>query len=376
MPAQLPICVPTRKAPLDAASSGVAPPLPRCHRGGEDSLLGGAARQALALQNTDFDLGHIQPARMLGRVVELDPTQQCRGGLHAEHFVEALAQMRVEVVQDQVDLADVGVPAAQHPADEVDEIDLGAPGSDLCEAPLTTGLDGNKDIAGTGPLILVILLGRYCGLRGQRATSLAQQLLAFLVQTNHRLARIVGTSIQIQQLVHAPAVLCGEFANAPHQLAPGFEEVFFRIRRMVSRLIVFIWGWRRAASVSSATVQRRAPDGGSEQASAVTCASACAGYRLGLPGRASSWSAKSTPPCRYAERVRQMAVRPTLRSSMICCSDTLESSAARIWARLNSRAMCRPLERNSSTIRRSRLFKLSAVCRMPDTSVYPRYAQV
>ena len=28
---------------------------------------------------------------------------------------------------------------------------------------------------------------------------------------------------------------------------------------MVSRLIVFIWGWRRAASVSSATVQRCAP---------------------------------------------------------------------------------------------------------------------
>src|ERR1039458_5856591 len=75
---------------------------------------------------------------------------------------------------------------------------------------------------------------RGSGLRGQRAMSLAQQLLAFLVQTYHRLARIVGTSIQIQQLVHAPAVLCGELANAPHQFAPGFEEVFFRIRRMLS----------------------------------------------------------------------------------------------------------------------------------------------
>jgi hypothetical protein len=42
---------------------------------------------------------------------------------------------------------------------------------------------------------------------------------------------------------------------------------------MVSRLIVFIFGWRCAAWVSSATVQRCAPGGGSEQASSVTCAS-------------------------------------------------------------------------------------------------------
>lgn len=34
-------------------------------------------------------------------------------------------------------------------------------------------------------------------------------------------------------------------------LHQGLREVFFRIRRMVSRLIVFISGWRRAASVSS-----------------------------------------------------------------------------------------------------------------------------
>src|SRR5580700_984453 len=374
MATELPVCISTRKCPLDAASSGVASPLPRRHLGGESRLLSSTARQALALQDTDLDLGHIQPARMLGCVMELDSAQQCRGRLHTEHFFEALAQMRVEVVQHQVNLAHVGIAAAQQPADEVDEIYLGASGSDLREAALTSGLYGHKDIAGAGPLVLVVLLGHACGLSRHRAASLAQQLLAFLVQTNHRLAWIVRASVQIQQLVHAPAVLCGELTNTPHQFSPGFEEVFFRIRRMVSRLIVFICGWRRAASVSSTTVQRCAPEGGSEQASADTCASTSASYRLGLPGRASSWSAKSKPPSRYAERVRQMAVRPTFRISMICCSGSLESSAARIWARLNSRAICRPLERNSSTVRRSRLFKLNSVCRMPDASIYPRYA--
>lgn len=122
------------------------------------------------------------------------------------------------------------------------------------QATRPAGFDGDKDVAGAGPLILVVLFGRCSGLRGQVAAGLAQQLLAFLVQTDHR---IVGASIQIDQLVHAPAVLGGELANAPHQLAPGIEEVFFRIRRMVSRLMPFSGPWRRAASVSSATVQRR-----------------------------------------------------------------------------------------------------------------------
>jgi TnpA family transposase len=51
MATQLPISVSARKGPLDAASSGVAPPLPRCYLRGENSLFASAARQALALQN-------------------------------------------------------------------------------------------------------------------------------------------------------------------------------------------------------------------------------------------------------------------------------------------------------------------------------------
>ena len=57
----------------------------------EGRLLGSTARQALPLQDTDLDLGHVQPACMVGRVVELDPAQQRRGGLHAEHCFEARA---------------------------------------------------------------------------------------------------------------------------------------------------------------------------------------------------------------------------------------------------------------------------------------------
>ncbi len=47
-----------------------------------------------------------------------------------------------------------------------------------------------------------------------------------------------------------------------------------------------------------------------KQVSTAICASASASSCFGLPGRASSCRGKSSPPCRYAVRVRQLAVRP------------------------------------------------------------------
>jgi hypothetical protein len=100
MTAELPIGISTGERPLDAAPGGVASPLPGGHL--EGGALGGTARQALPPLDSDFDLRHIQPAGMVRGVVELDPAQECRGRLHAEHFFKALPPMNVEVVQDQL----------------------------------------------------------------------------------------------------------------------------------------------------------------------------------------------------------------------------------------------------------------------------------
>jgi hypothetical protein len=113
MPVQFSICISTRKGPLDTVSSGGASPLPRRDLGGEGSWLGGAARRALALQDIDLNLGHVQLARMLWHVAEFDPTQQCSDRLHTEHFFKPLAHMRIEIVQDQMNFAYIGIPAAQ-----------------------------------------------------------------------------------------------------------------------------------------------------------------------------------------------------------------------------------------------------------------------
>ena len=42
--------------------------------------------QALARQNSDFDLGHVQPTGVLGRVVESDPAQQLGGAYNSSRW--------------------------------------------------------------------------------------------------------------------------------------------------------------------------------------------------------------------------------------------------------------------------------------------------
>ena len=216
MATQLPIRVFARECPLDAAFGSVAPSLPGRNFGGEGGLIGGAARQALALEDADLDLGHVQPAGVHRGVVKFDSAQDAGGGFLAQHFLEAAAQMSVEVVEHQMHLSHFGVPAAQHPADETDKIFLGAPLRHLHMALLAARLDGDEDVAGARALVLVVLTQRHAGLGGQGATRLAQQLLALLVHADHWLGRIVGSGIEREQLVHASAILFGQLANAPH----------------------------------------------------------------------------------------------------------------------------------------------------------------
>ena len=59
-------------------------------------------------------------------------------------------------------------------------------------AQLPQCLIGIEAFAGAGTFVLVVLLGQGCGLDGQGAPRLAQQLLTFFVHADHRLARIGG----------------------------------------------------------------------------------------------------------------------------------------------------------------------------------------
>jgi len=122
MASQFEICILPSKAPLDGASCCISRALPGIDLGLQDAAIGNASVQTLATKNANLDLRHVQPARVFGCVVELDSTQEFVGSTLAQNVIEALPEVRVEVVQHQVDTARLGVNACEQFANEGNEV--------------------------------------------------------------------------------------------------------------------------------------------------------------------------------------------------------------------------------------------------------------
>src|ERR1019366_8103464 len=370
------ICILSSERPLDTSVLGVAARLPRSDLGDDRSAIRQTPIKTLAIKDADFNFGHVEPAGMLRGVMEYDPSQQGSRLADTQHLLKALAEMGVEIVHDQMDAARLGVDVFEQVLDKGNEVRLGAVVGDRDGTSATLRFHRNEQVAGAASGIFVIVFCRRAGLDRQGLARIPEQLFALLVQADDRFPRLERAGIKIEQVVHAFPVFFGQGTNAPHQLAPRLDAVFFSSRRMVSRLIGPMSACACAACSSNPSVQRLAPSGGVEQAKAVICASTFVAYCRGLPERSTSHSAYSTPPSRYALRVRQMAVRPTPRTEMIWASGIPRSRADKICARLTSRAWCKPFARYNSINSRSSSVRCSSVCRMVDSSSWGGYATV
>src|SRR3989338_6757185 len=376
MPSHFFICILPSERPLDATLLRVPAQLPGIHFRDDRGLIRQAPIKALAIKNADFDFSHVEPTGMFRCVMENHTSQQRLCLLDTEHFLEALAKMGVEIVHHQMYTSRRGINLLKQVLYESHEVGLGTMIGDHDRPPSALGLDRHEQVASAGAVVLVILLCGRAGLDWQRRARILEQLLALLVQTNDGFLRMERAGIKVEQVVHSLPIFFGQNANAPHHLSPWLEVFFFSRGRIVARLIEPISACFCAACSSNSSVQRRAPAGGSEQAKAVICASTSVSYSRGLPERATSHTAYSTPPSRYAFRVRQMAVRPTPRISMIWDSGIPRSRADKICARLTSRAWCKPFARYNSINSRSLSVRCSSVCRMIGSSSWGGHATV
>src|ERR1035437_8074059 len=265
--AQLTICVLACEFPFDPSSRGVALLLPLSDFCLKQLRRGDALSGALPIHNPDFDLRHVQPSGVLGGVVELDALQQRRCCSLTQHIHESLPEVRVEVVQNEMNDERRRIHRLYKVLDEGHKVHFGAAGGDL-DAPLfALGFDGYKEIARPVAPVFVVLTSIPARLDSYRRTGLAKQLLALLIHAHHGFPRIVRTSIETQQPIHPVAILGRDPADAPHQLAPGLAVVFFNIRRTVSRLTLASPGRWRAAAVNRRIVHRLCPLGGALQTS-------------------------------------------------------------------------------------------------------------
>lgn len=113
MTSQLAICILSSELPLDGAALGISIALPGTHLGLQALAGCNSTIQALAAQDADLYLCHVQPTGVLGRVMELHPVKQTGRVAATQHFIEALPEVDVQVVQNQVNATGVGIGAGK-----------------------------------------------------------------------------------------------------------------------------------------------------------------------------------------------------------------------------------------------------------------------
>jgi hypothetical protein len=99
MSSELAISILSSEGPLDGSALVVSVTLPSGHFAAQSGAVRQPSIQALASEDTDLDLGHVQPTGVLRGVVEMNPAQQRGRRTYTQHVVEALAKVCVQVVQ-------------------------------------------------------------------------------------------------------------------------------------------------------------------------------------------------------------------------------------------------------------------------------------
>jgi hypothetical protein len=60
------------------------------------------------------------------------------------------------------------------------------------------------------------------------------QLHRTLIKTHWRMLRVIGFSVRIQDILHAPHEVSADGGDTPLGFAPGLQLIFFSVRRTVS----------------------------------------------------------------------------------------------------------------------------------------------
>src|SRR4029450_2362406 len=193
-----------------------------------------AAIEALLLEDTQFDLSHVQPTPMLGGVMELElPSKPpCLGRL--ERFIQRCDLMGIEIVQHNPNHAGFWVAFVHQALHRVGEVELWPWLRHLHMAPAGLGCYEEKKMARAVPLIFVIIALRSPQLGRQRLSGLFNELLGRLIQVDLGPGRIIGLRVDLQDIFQRGDELGPDLGDAPLFLQPRLKDHFFKTRRTLS----------------------------------------------------------------------------------------------------------------------------------------------
>src|SRR5215207_7403325 len=212
--------------PLDASAGRVSLPLPCADLAIEFLWMVDSTVEALAAQHPDLDLDHVEPAGVLGGVVELEAAQDAPGFGRIESLVEGAGRVARQVVLDDPDRVGVWIVNIDEFAHALGVILGGAPLGDLDLAPRPIGVEKDKEIDGAVTAILVIVSFKLAWRGRDGLAHLADQLDRALVEADHRPLGIRCFGVKVEHVFHAGDIFAIDPGDAPHVLAPGLEVVF------------------------------------------------------------------------------------------------------------------------------------------------------
>jgi hypothetical protein len=131
--------------------------------------------QALSREDTQLDLGDIEPASVFGSIYKLKPIPEGFRYLGREGFIERSGRMRVQVVHHQRDFFCLGIVISN----DLEKSSPILPGSSLSNLYYSfpgKGFTGKEDVAGTTPTVFIVVSGRLSWQTGDGRSRLANKL--------------------------------------------------------------------------------------------------------------------------------------------------------------------------------------------------------
>ena len=193
------------------------------------------AVQALAAQHADLDLHHVEPAGVLGGVVEFDALQNAMRFGRRERIVQCSRGVRREIVQNNADKLRLRIVRVDEIAHAFGEVLRRPLLRDLHMAPASVCVEEDEQVGGAVAAIFAIVSPRLSRRRRDRLAHLADQLRRALVEADYRTFWIGFLGVEIEHVFHSRDILAINPRDAPHVAPPRLEVILFSRRRTVSR---------------------------------------------------------------------------------------------------------------------------------------------
>src|SRR5262245_60759480 len=145
------------------------------------------------------------------------------------------------------------------------------------------------------PILLVFILIAFdlAWTQRQNHPALFAQKTGPLIETEQRMAGIIGQVILLEDVCHMPQIVAGNLPYAPLLREPGLEAVFFSSWRTLSCEMDSVTPNFPSLSAIKCRVHRARPMGGAEQAISATLACTRLSSFRGRPLRGSSSNAST-----------------------------------------------------------------------------------